>query len=1277
MSWAPLSDSTTEVIANDMTLSGGTIQGDGKVTLKSANAGSTLTLTGGTLNVAVDAGDADTDTDKILLEPLAGANVIIQTGDLSGFEELRMTSVARQGGTVTQSAITLTIATANFAGGGTYSIASGGILAVEELTVRGAAELAGAGETIVSETLTIEGGTVSGTVIVIDSLKPESDETPVKITIEGGTVSGMVSGRDNLESLSIAVTGGTISGTVQGSGAKDLIVVDGGTISGTLSSGANADSITFRSADATLTSTGRVDAGAGADTITLSAGRIEGTVDAGGGGDVIYLTGATITGTVMGGAGVDDFRFYTGTTLTGSLDGGSGNDIFNFISGTVAGEVRGDGGEDTFEIEDGTISGSLVGGSNNDVFNISGGTISATGRLIGGSDNDIFNISGGTITLGADIRGSGGNDKFNISGGNFNGSILYGEDGDDTFTFSAGQDAGVDGGVGEDIIVVDVTAGFYLSQLDSYTEIETVRYIGTSADTIMQSDTGELSGINLEIASAGVDYEIASAADGADFRSITIEDGTFSASGSITVTVTDYFTLQSGTVETIAIHGDATDNTFTIAGGTFSSDASIDGGAGNDEFLLSADFSGSINGGTGNDVFTLSSGFTAASIDGSIDGGAGNDEFILNSAFAGDIDGGADNDVFTLSAAFTGSLSGGAGSDTYTWIEGDFTGAIDGGESSGSSLAASRLTDELDTFIAANKSKNTTLTETQLGLIGNVEIFEVDTGDYTLTWGASGGKTIGDSGDGSCATTGGCFERLTLTSGTVNVPGGLTIASSGALELDASTVTTWNIGSSVTFNNGSTLEVSNAAINGQTLTLNIGAGGSLNLPGLSGSGDVMTIMLFPDTVANADLIINMASITVGGREITTEAQLTAFLQRVSVADGEGEVTLTDSTLTAGSFSSITLTIAQQAPPDTSGVVVPSDSYAPYAYANLSYALAHYQEQSFKRILDRIELKVASGDVQTGGTSWLTRAKPWLITTTARYQLDGATEAPGYSIDGFSVALGLDIRIASDTYFGSFIGRIEGQQKSDFDDFNNLPEADTMTYTAQTDYTAAVFGLYGVRQVGDLRLAGLLGYSLNNIKTRRNKPFIGDDPNITSFGGVGRYDLDALSIVFQGSWLTGKALFGYAIEPEFKLFYSQTSREGLVENITLSDGRTSQMRIAGEDSTSFASSININFTRHTKILRNSFKIGWLSKLKQDDSQAIAILGSSADNMFSYSADGRAQNGYDNVFHVSAVVGMNFESPLLNAFQFAEFFVEGKSDFDEFEGYEFGLRFRNTF
>ncbi|MGQ3075876.1 MAG: beta strand repeat-containing protein, partial [Ferrovibrionaceae bacterium] len=452
------------------------------------------------------------------------------------------------------------------------------------------------------------------------------------------------------------------------------------------------------------------DGGAGADTITggdgndLILGGSENDSLAGGGGNDT-LDGGTGADTLDGGTGSDTVT-YAGAAagVAVNLAAGTGGDGDTLIS---IENVVGSGFADT--ITGATAGGgTLDGGNGNDTFILSG----SANTVIGGAGSDTVSYAGAAAGVAINLAaGTGGSGDSYGSIENAIGSAYA-----DTITGAAISGARLDGGAGDDIIVINGTSTTVVGGSGN----DTVSYANAAAGVAVNLMTGaggsgdSYGGIENVIGSAYNDTITGGTATGtvldggAGNDTIVVRRNNTTVIGGSGTDTVSYANATAGvTIDLVAgtsSNGDSLSGiegaigsayADTITGGTVSG-GTLDGGNGDDLIAVNAGGTTVIGGG-GKDMVSYASaaagvsvslatgssstGDTLSGIEGitgsayvdTLTGGTG-DDTLDGGAGADILDGGAGNDTvsyFSATAAVTVDLVAGTNSDgdSYTSIE--------------------------------------------------------------------------------------------------------------------------------------------------------------------------------------------------------------------------------------------------------------------------------------------------------------------------------------------------------------------------------------------------------------------------------------------------------------------------------------------------------------------------------------------------------------------------------------------------------------------------------
>lgn len=446
----------------------------------------------------------------------------------------------------------------------------------------------------------------------------------VALTFDGSVTPGQFTVGDNTVTGVEVVRGGTAGDQMNFQAFTTAVDLHGGDGSDTLQGGTAAD---------------RLYGGLGIDQLTGGAGDQLYGED---GDDALTAVGSAATATIIaaGGAGVD--------TLT--LSGSSG----------TADMATGNGSVDSTAVILSAVENVLLTGAGSSVRTLLGS--SAANRLevlaggtgfsvvFDGRDGDDLLIGGAlgdTLTGGTGLDqlfGRGGGDTLNGDAGD----QMYGEDGDDSLTFTGG--AAVAGSV------VSGGAG-----------IDTARFIGTSATVDLAAGTATIGSTATTV--SGLEHVIVEGT-GAGVRTVlgsgdanTFSVGTM-ASGSVSFDgrggddnltgSAQGDTLRGGGDNDLVAGLDGADSLFGDAG-----DDTLRGGAGND----------ALDGGTGVDVADYSGAAAGVTVN------------LLTGVASNDGDGGADTLTgmeTVLGSAFADSLTGGSGAETL--IGGAGADVLNGGD---------------------------------------------------------------------------------------------------------------------------------------------------------------------------------------------------------------------------------------------------------------------------------------------------------------------------------------------------------------------------------------------------------------------------------------------------------------------------------------------------------------------------------------------------------------------------------------------------------------------
>ena len=399
-----------------------------KVTLAEAAANETTIKTAGdgdmTLSMAVANFGATSDTivkgnaGKLAVELTGSAATVDTTKIAAGVDSITFVASTSGDSTVTAnngqnfilkdaSTFIFNMATSNtasndsvnvaLADGKTYTVKTGDLL--ENITVNAAK-----GNTITA----LSGGTVADTATLTGSDTLGLGAVTGFKTLDASAFSGTLNATAALNGLNIL--GGTDTNTVT------LAAADASDTTFYKGTGEGVDNVTLTGAD--ISGTVVVDAGAGADTVTLAASSEivkVASIDLGAGANT-FVANTDVTGTLLvkGGADVDTFdltAITVGATGNATIDAGAGNDVITLtkVDATSGGTltINAGDGNDTISVGSAATAGFTIdAGAGDDTITLAS---QATGAYTvnGGEGNDTVVLTATTAVDYSDVTFSG------------------------------------------------------------------------------------------------------------------------------------------------------------------------------------------------------------------------------------------------------------------------------------------------------------------------------------------------------------------------------------------------------------------------------------------------------------------------------------------------------------------------------------------------------------------------------------------------------------------------------------------------------------------------------------------------------------------------------------------------------------------------------------------------------------------------------------------------------------------------------------------------------
>ena len=389
---------------------------------------------------------------------------------------------------------------------------------------------------------------------------------------------------------------------------------------------------------------------AGAD--ELRGGALDDTLDGAAGNDQLF--GGAGNDKLLGGPGDDKLWGQGGDDI---LEGGAGNDEL----GDAEGSNVLDGGDGNDNV---TGTGTLRGGAGNDI--VGGGFSGGQHVLEGGSGDDTLRMwntkySDTDWAANATMDGGDGNDRFELLT-SFASSVVSarGGAGSDTYVIGQTMEAAltiedfVAGAAGDVLDVSNLLRWGYGLEVNPFGEKAYMRLQQSGNDTLLQFDSDGAGGPAAFRTIAVLRNVVAASLTAANFNAGVKPDG---SPGGLDLQGTQGNDDLAGGAQDDVIRGLAGDDIIKGNG----AEDHLFGDAGNDT-LDGGDGSDVLEGGDGDDKLTDSAGASNR-----LDGGAGNDELILSTS--GSMSGGDGDDRLAVGISYDGiskiTATGGAGRDVF------------------------------------------------------------------------------------------------------------------------------------------------------------------------------------------------------------------------------------------------------------------------------------------------------------------------------------------------------------------------------------------------------------------------------------------------------------------------------------------------------------------------------------------------------------------------------------------------------------------------------------
>ena len=329
--------------------------------------------------------------------------------------EVNIAGDVKTGGTTELNLAGRTVGSVTLTGSGTTTVDGGTLGSIGFSAAAGTASKVVVGSSTNTVTITgnIEGGAgndevelSSGTIFSVDDTSTADENEASMISLGAGD--------DTLTYTAVRLSGGTAAANAR----RNLPAVD---------AGAGCDTITLSASGSTETGTdstaGNIDLGAcegsGMDRLTSNI-VIEGNIESSGNSQ-IRLNGGSLNGNLALGAGDDDVVLGNGASISGTISLGAGNNMLTSSQVTVLTSIASDSAgasgdtpaeSTTVHLNSGGVSGGMTFGAGNDVARWVG-AVTVSGAVVLGGGDDI--VDGGRMI--GSIAGGDGDDTVTLIGG--------------------------------------------------------------------------------------------------------------------------------------------------------------------------------------------------------------------------------------------------------------------------------------------------------------------------------------------------------------------------------------------------------------------------------------------------------------------------------------------------------------------------------------------------------------------------------------------------------------------------------------------------------------------------------------------------------------------------------------------------------------------------------------------------------------------------------------------------------------------------------------------
>ena len=595
--------------------------------------------------------------------------------------------------------------------------------------------------------------------------------------------------------------------------------------------------------------------------------------------------------------------------------------------------------------------------------------------------------------------------------------------------------------------------------------------------------------------------------------------------------------------------------------------------------------------------------------------------------------------------------------------------------------------------------------------------------DLELTWGATGGLSIGDDEQ---------FQHLQMNAGgTLKLENNsdLSLNKGGVLSLKVDdtepvdedqdeeeeeeeeepariTTYTYDIDAGLTLNNDAQIHLNN--LNGEPIMLTLAVTGDIVLAdnselasdvmpltfvvlGNSGSSQRITVTLSTTDSDGFDVSGSEVLARITNMMVTNNADVFGRLENLptSIADNATDATFTvvlprffpglghiDPSQKALNFAfDRSESLPEDAPVRTyleevHRLIVDSPSPAsasadylaslhPDSWAALGAAISRYQAIALGRVLDRLHGINMSSRDEEQKDNYWSDDLRPWVLTSFK----AGNFDPGGHSQGYELQVNAALagvdRRFGNTLSGVFIGAT---------DHDHELTSDITDYASKSSYSSAVIGAFTQFKFAGLQFSALFSHATGSGDTRVISPIT----ERNNQRAVGDFDMELTTIQGRLSWGSGDfTVAGLLMKPILDLTWAKASRDGFQELITL-NGTAAKMHVEEHEDDSLTLNLGAHFGREHQGQRVDISLGWRQEIDGGDPFS---RNNFTEVLQEQPFRAKGHTPWQRAFYLNILAGRIV--PMWDSSMYMEAALEIENDFDSFESFGLGIRVGTSF